>query len=58
MPAAETLFYAPTGSITNETRPLPLDGSVRQLYICVQNNNVHTDATATVSIAALRQPCP
>jgi hypothetical protein len=58
LPDPTTIFYAPTGNITNETRPLPLSSPLRQLYVCVQNNNVHTDALTTVSIAAMRQHCP
>lgn len=58
LPDPTTIFYAPNGNLTNETRPLPLSGPLRKLYVCVQNNNVHTDALTTVSIAAMRQPCP
>ncbi|MVN79272.1 hypothetical protein GO988_23310 [Hymenobacter sp. HMF4947] len=58
LPAATAIFYAPEGNFTNETRPLPLPSPLRNLYLCVQNNNVHTDALATISIAAMRQPCP
>jgi hypothetical protein len=58
VPAASTLFYAPQGNVTNETRPLPLNSPLRKLYLCVQNNNVHTDASTTVSVASMRQPCP
>lgn len=58
VPEPAALFYVPSGNVTNETRPLPLAIPVRQLYLCVQNDNVHTDAATTISVAAMRQRCP
>lgn len=40
-----------------ETRPISLPPGIRRLYVCVNNDNYTTDATATLSVTALVQTC-
>ena len=40
-----------------ETRPIPLPTNIRRLFVCVNNDNYTTDATATLSVSALVQAC-
>jgi hypothetical protein len=40
-----------------ETRPMALPAGTRRLYVCVNNDNYTTDATATLSVSALVQDC-
>lgn len=40
-----------------ETRPIALPPGTRQLFVCVNNDNYTTDATATLSVTALVQAC-
>jgi hypothetical protein len=69
-PAAAEQFMATKGNITNvnaclraaantpqETRPITLPPGTRQLFVCVNNDNYTTDATATLSVSALVQAC-
>lgn len=69
-PAAADEFLATKGTITNvqaclraasntpqETRPIALPAGTRQLFVCVNNDNYTTDATATLSVTALVQGC-
>ena len=69
-PKAVEQFMATKGSITlpnscfrlaantpQETRPMPLPPGTRRLYVCVNNDNYTTDATATLSVTALVKQC-
>ncbi|WP_460616193.1 toxin-antitoxin system YwqK family antitoxin [Hymenobacter ruber] len=67
-PAAVQQFLASKGTITSaclraaantpqETRPIALPPGTRQLFVCVNNDNYTTDATATLSVTALVQTC-
>jgi hypothetical protein len=67
-PAAANQFMATKGTITSaclraaantpkETRPITLPPGTRQLFVCVNNDNYTTDATATLSVSALVQAC-
>lgn len=69
-PAAADQFLATKGTIANaqaclraalntpqETRPITLPPGTRQLFVCVNNDNYTTDATATLSVTALVQAC-
>jgi hypothetical protein len=40
-----------------ETRPITLPPGTRRLFVCVNNDNYTTDATATLSVSALVQAC-
>lgn len=40
-----------------ETRPIALPAGIRRLFVCVNNDNYTTDATATLSVVALVQSC-
>lgn len=40
-----------------ETRPIALPAGIRRLYVCVNNDNYTTDATAMLSVTALVQSC-
>ncbi len=40
-----------------ETRPITLPPGIRRLFVCVNNDNYTTDATATLSVTALVQTC-
>ncbi|TYZ07208.1 hypothetical protein FY528_15435 [Hymenobacter lutimineralis] len=68
--SAAQQFLATKGTITRdkmcfraaentpqETRPLALPAGTRRLYVCVNNDNYTTDATATLSVTALVQTC-
>ncbi|MFD1470287.1 toxin-antitoxin system YwqK family antitoxin [Hymenobacter caeli] len=69
-PAAAQQFMATKGTIADpqsclrvatntsqETRPIALPSGTRQLFVCVNNDNYTTDATATLSASALVQGC-
>jgi hypothetical protein len=68
--ASAQQFLDTKGTITNEntclraalntpqeTRPIALPAGIRRLYVCVNNDNYTTDATATLSVSALVQAC-
>ena len=40
-----------------ETRPLTLAPGIRKLYVCVNNDNIRSDAMATLSVTALVKTC-
>ncbi len=40
-----------------ETRPITLPPGISRLFVCVNNDNYTTDATATLSVSALVQSC-
>ncbi|MCB2380317.1 hypothetical protein LGH70_22185 [Hymenobacter sp. BT635] len=69
-PAAMEQFLATKGSITipnsclrmetntpQETRPMSLPPGTRRFFVCVNNDNYTTDATATLSVTALVKAC-
>ncbi|AMR29525.1 hypothetical protein A0257_22130 [Hymenobacter psoromatis] len=49
--------YRAEQNTPTETRPLTLAPGTRRLYVCVNNDNIRTDATATLSVTALVQAC-
>lgn len=49
--------YRAEENTPTETRPLTLAPGTRRLYVCVNNDNIRTDATATLSVTALVQTC-
>jgi hypothetical protein len=49
--------YRQATNVTAETRELKVTPGTRRLYICVNNNNSMTAATATVSVSALVEKC-
>lgn len=51
-----TLYRRET-NVPQATSPLTLETGTRRLYICVNNDNQTTDATATLSVTALVQVC-
>lgn len=68
--ASAQQFLDTKGTITNtsvclraavntpqETRPIALPAGIRRLFVCVNNDNYTTDATATLSVTALVQSC-
>ena len=53
----QRLLYKAESNVPQVTRPLSLPAGLRQLYICVNNDNQLTSATATLSVTALVQTC-
>ncbi|WP_324680587.1 hypothetical protein [Hymenobacter sp. GOD-10R] len=49
--------YRVARNITQETRELSVRAGTQRLYVCVDNNNEITSATATLSVSALVQAC-
>lgn len=49
--------YRQADNVTQETRHVVVDSSTRRLYLCVNNDNRTTSATATVSVSALVRTC-
>lgn len=50
-------FYRSETNVPQVTSPMPVAGGTRQLFVCVNNDNQTTDATATLSVTALVQAC-
>lgn len=50
-------LYRRETNVPQTTSPLALEAGTRRLYICVNNDNQATDATATLSVTALVQAC-
>jgi hypothetical protein len=49
--------YRSETNVPQVTSPLPIAGGTRRLFVCVNNDNQTTDATATLSVTALVQAC-
>ncbi|KUG09119.1 toxin-antitoxin system YwqK family antitoxin [Solirubrum puertoriconensis] len=49
--------YRVAANICQETRQMTVQPGTERLYICVNNDNSMTSATATVSVSALTQAC-
>ena len=49
--------YREEENTTAETRPLTLTPGISKLYVCVNNDNIRSDATATLSVTALVKAC-
>jgi hypothetical protein len=49
--------YRTASNITQETREIQVSGDTTRLYVCVNNNNATTAATATLSVSALVKMC-
>jgi hypothetical protein len=49
--------YKAEQNTPTETKSLAIKAGTRRLYVCVNNDNYTTDATATLSVTALVQTC-
>lgn len=56
-PAPATILYVSKDNPNSEKRPLELMAPLRRLFICVENQNVYTDATLTIAVKDMRQEC-
>ncbi|GAA4509269.1 hypothetical protein GCM10023172_42510 [Hymenobacter ginsengisoli] len=52
-----SVCYRVEENTPTETAPLALPAGTRRLFVCVNNDNIRTDATATLSVTALVQAC-
>jgi hypothetical protein len=56
-PSPATVIYKSLDNPNSEMRLIELPKYMNQVFVCVENTNVYTDATLTLAVKDLRQEC-